>query len=146
MCDWILENPPNCHTRPFRFIGLANSYTHTLPIHSTITRLGWLVSFSGVSFADHVNSHLRKWDPWSALHGRHGSEIHLSESETSLKPSKHVWTYGWHFLGLIASPNTPNRSFNPSPAMHPPTPPTSPLPYHPSHLPIPYNVPSMILK
>ena len=39
ICDWILENQPNCHIRPiFHFIGPANSYTHTLPIHSGITR------------------------------------------------------------------------------------------------------------
>ena len=35
----------------FHFIG----YTHTLPILSAISRLGWLVCFSRVSFADHVN-------------------------------------------------------------------------------------------
>ena len=40
-----------CH-----FIGPANNYTHTLPIHSAITRLDCLVCFSKVSFADHVNS------------------------------------------------------------------------------------------
>ena len=36
ICDWILENQLKCQ---FHFIGPANSYTHTLPIHSAITRL-----------------------------------------------------------------------------------------------------------
>ena len=27
-----------------------------------------------------------------------GSEIDPSDSETSLRPSRHVWAYGWHFL------------------------------------------------
>ena len=40
------------------------------------------------------------------------------------------------FLGLIASPNSPNGGFNPPfPSTHP----------TPSHLPNPYNMPSVIL-
>ena len=35
----------------FNFIGLANSYMHTLPILIVITRLGWLVCFSRASIA-----------------------------------------------------------------------------------------------
>ena len=30
-------------------------------------------------------------DPWRALHGRNESEIDLSGSEMSVRPSKHVW-------------------------------------------------------
>ena len=82
----------------FQFIGPPNGYTHTLHIHSAITRVGYLVCFSGASFADPVNSWLRQWDPWRVLYGRHGSEIHPSDSEKSLRPSKHVLSYGWHFL------------------------------------------------
>ena len=81
----------------FHFIGPANGHTRILHIHSAITRLGGLVCFSRVSFADHVNSWLRQWDPWGALHGRHGFEIHPSVGETSPTPFKHVWAYGWHF-------------------------------------------------
>ena len=81
----------------FYFILLTHGYTRTLHIHSAITRLAWLVCFSGVSFADPVNSRLRQWDLWRVLHGRHGSEIHPSDSEMSLRPSKHVWAYDWHF-------------------------------------------------
>ena len=40
----------------FHFIGPANGHTHTLHIHSAITRLGELVCFSIASFADPVNS------------------------------------------------------------------------------------------
>ena len=40
----------------FHFIGPANSYTCTLHIHSAITRLGGLVCFSRITFADPVNS------------------------------------------------------------------------------------------
>ena len=79
------------------FIGPANGYTCALYIHSAITRLGWLVCFSRAGFADTVNSQLRQWDPWRALHGRHGSEIHPSERETSATTSRHVWAYGWCF-------------------------------------------------
>ena len=39
ICDWLLENRPNCHTWPIPFIGPANGYTHTLHIHSAIIRL-----------------------------------------------------------------------------------------------------------
>ena len=34
-------------------------------------------------------------------------------------------------IGLIASPNSPNKGFNPPPASHSPPPPTPPLP--PAH-------------
>ena len=87
----------------FQFIGPVNGYTCTVHIHSTITRLGWLVCFSRASFADPVNSWLRQWDLWRVLHGRHGSEIHPSDRETSLTPYQHVWVYGWHFKRLTAS-------------------------------------------
>ena len=116
----------------FYFIGPANHYTCTLNIHSAITRLGLLVCFSRASFANPVNSWLAQWDPWRALHGRRGSEIHPSDRETSITPFKHVWAYGWHFWDpYIASPNSPNGRFNPPAASHPPT---------------PYNVPSVILQ
>ena len=41
-CDWILENWTNCYISPiyiFHFIDPTNSYTHTLTMHSAITRL-----------------------------------------------------------------------------------------------------------
>ena len=95
ICDWILENWPNCHIRP---IGPANGYTCTLHINSAIIRLGSLACFSRVTFADPVNSWLRQWNPWKVLHGRHGSEIHPSDGEiVSPMPFKHVWTYSLHF-------------------------------------------------
>ena len=113
----------------FHFISPANGYTCTLHIHSTVTRLGELVYFSRASFANPVNSWLRQWDPWGMLYGRHGSEIHPSDGETSLTPFKHVWTYGWHFWDLyIASPNSLNGRFNPPPASYPSPPPTQPPP------------------
>ena len=82
----------------FHCIGPSNGYTHTLHIHSAITRLVNWSAFLWTSFADPVNSLLRQWDPWRALHGRHGSEIHPSDSKMSLRPSKHGWVYGWYFL------------------------------------------------
>ena len=82
----------------FHFISPANSYTHTLSIHSAITRLSWLDCFSTVTFTGHVKSQLRQWGPWRALNRRHGSEIDPSNSETFLRPSRHVCAYGWHFL------------------------------------------------
>ena len=38
-CDRILEYQTNCHIRPIPFFCPANGYTHTLPVHSAITRL-----------------------------------------------------------------------------------------------------------
>ena len=35
--------------------------------------------------------------PMGALHGRYGSEIDLSDWETSPTKFKHVWAYDWHF-------------------------------------------------
>ena len=81
----------------FHFIGPANTYTHTLHIRTAIIRLGWLVCFSRVTFADPVNSRLGQWDPWRALHGRHGCEIHLRDGGTSITPFKRVWAYDWPF-------------------------------------------------
>ena len=50
-------------------------------------------------------------------------------------------------LGPIASPNGPKRGFNPPPASHPLLPlPTHSFPLPPTHLPTPYNVPSVILQ
>ena len=125
----------------FHFIGPANSYSHTLHIHTAIIRLVWLVCFSRATFADPVNSWLGQWDPWRALHGRHGCEIHPRDRDTSIMPFEHVWAYGWHFwdpwlvqtvltdgLALLRLPTHP---------LHPPS---------PSHLPTPYNMPSMILE
>ena len=98
-CDWILVTNQIVILGLFHFIGPANGYTHnTLPIHSTITRLGYIVYFTRASFANHVNSQLQQQDPWKALNGMHWFEIDPSGSETSLRPSKHVWAYGWHFL------------------------------------------------
>ena len=50
------KNQQNCDRRSIPFIGPANSYTHTLPIHSAITRLDQLVYISRSSFANCVNS------------------------------------------------------------------------------------------
>ena len=67
------------------FIGPANSHTHALSMHCCITGLSRLVCFSRAGFADHVKSRLRQWDPWRALDGRCGSDIHPCVGETSLK-------------------------------------------------------------
>ena len=67
------------------FIGPANSHTHALSMHCCITGLSWLVCFSRAGFADRVKSQLRQWDPWRALDGRYGSDIHPCVGETSLK-------------------------------------------------------------
>ena len=108
----------------FHFIGPANGYTHTLHIHTAIIRLGRLVCFSRATFADPVNSWLGQWDPWRALHGRHGCEIHPSDGGDvyyAIQACLGLWLA---LLGLIASPNGPNGWFGPPPASHPPPPPT----------------------
>ena len=68
-----------------QFIGPANSHTHTLSMHRCITGLSLLVCFSRTGFADRVKSRLRQWDPWRALDGRYGSDIHPCVGEMSLK-------------------------------------------------------------
>ena len=82
------------------------------------------------------------WDPWRALHGRHGSEIHPSDRETSVSTVQACLGLWLALLGPIASPNGPNGRFNPPPPSHPPPPPAP----HPSHSPTLYNVPSVILQ
>ena len=81
----------------FHFIGQTNGHTRTLCIHSVSIRLDWLVCFSRATFANPVNTWLRQWDPWRALHGSYGPEIHPRDRETSITPFKHVWAYGWLF-------------------------------------------------
>ena len=104
----------------FHFIGLADGYSCTLHIHSAIARLGGLVCFSRASFADPVSSWLRQWDPWRALHGRHGSEIHPSDRERSVSAIQACLDLWLALLGPIASSNGPNERFNLPPASHPP--------------------------
>ena len=115
------------HVRTFGqllFIGPANSQTHTLPVHHCINGLSWLVYFSRPGFADHVKSRLRQWDPWRALDGRYGSDIHPCVSETSLKALQSCLGLWLALLGLIATPNSPIGKCNPPPASHLPPPPT----------------------
>ena len=112
------------------FIGPANSHTHALSMHWCITGLSWLVCFSRAGFADCVKSRLRQWDPWRALDGRCGSDIHPCVGETSLKALQSCLGVWLALLGLIATPNSPVGWCNPPPASHPPPPPpTRPPPY-----------------
>ena len=113
----------------YHFIGPANDYTlihytYTVQLPALFNWSAFLEQVLPTSFANPVNSQLRQWDSWRALHGRHGSEIHPSDSKTSLRPSKHVWAYGWHLLDLyVASSNIPNGGFNLPLAIQPPSPP-----------------------
>ena len=119
----------------FHFIGPANGYTHTLHIHTAIVRLGWLVCFSRATFADPVNSWVGQWDPWRALHRRHGCEIHPRDGGTSITPFRRVWAYGWYFWDswLVQMVLTDGLA-------------RLRLPTHPLHSPTPYNMPSLILE
>ena len=133
------------HVRTFGqllFIGPANSHTHTLPVHCCINGLSWLVCFSRHGFADRVKSRLRQWDPWRALDGRYGSDIHPCVGETSLKALQSCLGLWLALLGLIATPNSPVGWCNPPPASHPPPPPTPP----PSHPPTSLYMQSVILQ
>ena len=115
------------------FIGLANSHTHTLPVQCCINGLSWLVCFSRAGFANHAKSQLRQWDPWRALDGRYGSDIHPPVSETSLKALQSCLSLWLTLLGLIDAPNSPIERYKLPPASHPlpPLPPTHPPP--PTH-------------
>ena len=127
------------------FIGPVNSHTHALSMHRCIIGLGWLVCFSRADFAKCVKSRLRQWDPWRALDGRYGSDIHpcTCVGESLLRPSSTKSCQGlWPALfGLIATPNSLIGRYNPSLASHPPPP-----PIHPLHLPHPLYVQSVILQ
>ena len=48
--------------------------------------------------ANHVSSQLRNLDPWRALIEGMDLKLRLNGPETSLRPSKYVWAYDWHFL------------------------------------------------
>ena len=109
------------------FISPANSHTHALSMQCCITGLSWLVCFSRAGFANHVKPGLRQWDPWRALDGRYGSDIHPWVGETSFKALQSCLGLWPTLLGLIATPNSPIGWCNPPPAYHPPSthPPTS---------------------
>ena len=130
---YVTEYWKTDHVRTFGqllFIGPANSHSHTLPVHCCINGLSWLVCFSRHGFADRVKSRLRQWDPWRALDGRYGSDIHPCVGETSLKALQSCLGLWLALLGLIATPNSPVGRCNPPPASHPPhPPPTRPPPY-----------------
>ena len=122
----------------FHFSGSANSYTRTLHICAQCHYQTWLTGvlfwskfcqpclFTTKTMGSTEGATWKEW-VWNST----------SDGKTSLKSSKHVWTYGT--LGLIASPNSSNKVFNPPLAIHSPLPPAS-LP------PTPYNVPSVILQ
>ena len=110
------------------FIGPANSHTHALSMHCCITGLSWLVCFSRAGFADRVKSRLRQWDPWRALDGRYGSDIHPCVGETSLKALQSCLGLWLVLLGLMATPNGPIGRCGPPPAFHSSP---SPWPAHP---------------
>ena len=117
------------------FLVPANSYTHTLSMHHCKTRLSCLVCFFRADFADHVKPRRRQWDPWRAIDGRYGSDIHPCVSETSHRPSRLVKAYDKHFLDSYIA--TPNSSIGWCP--HPPPPPHHPItPSPPSSPPTPY--------
>ena len=58
-CDQILKTDRNVALGLFHFIGPTNSYTHTPPTHSGITRFSVLVYISRASFADNVKLQMR---------------------------------------------------------------------------------------
>ena len=115
------------------FIGPANSYTHALSMYHCIIGLSQLVCFSRVGFAYRVKSRLRQWDPWSALDGRYGSDIHPCVGETSLKALQSClglrmictsWTHSYVLqtvqLEAITCLQLPTRPLHPpAPSIHP---------------------------
>ena len=119
---YVTEYWKTNHVRTFGqllFIGPANSHTHTLPVHCCINGLSWLVCFSRHGFANRVKSRLRQCDPWRALDGRHGSDIHPCVGETSLKALQSCLGLWLALLGLMATPDGPVGRCGPPPASHP---------------------------
>ena len=126
--------------KPTMYAHLANCFLlaqliatliHYHAIHCCINGLSWLVCFSRHGFADRVKSQLRQWDPWRALDGRYGSDIHPCVGETSLRALRSCLGLWLALLGLIATPNSPVGRCNPPPASHPPHPPPPPPTTHP---------------
>ena len=126
ICDWILKKPTELLHWAYSI--LLAQLMATLVHYTYIVPLPGLVDWSAFleRVFDPVNSWLRQWDPWRALHGRHGCEIHPRDRETSINAIQACLGLWLELLGPIGSPNSPNR-FNLPPASHPPPPPT-PLP------------------
>ena len=53
------------------------------------------------------------------IHGRHGCEIYPRDREMSINAIQTCVGLWLALLGPIASPNSPNRGFSPSPASSP---------------------------
>ena len=103
------------------------------PCTVALTGLADWSAFSRAGFANHVRSRLGQWGPWRAPYRRYGSDIHPRVSDMSLRPSRLVWAYEWHFLDtwnlqtvLLAAltrlrlPTRPHRPPHPPPARPPP--------------------------
>ena len=63
-----MENRPKCHTCMAYSILLPHMYSYTS--YPCTVALPGLADWSALSFADHVKSQLRPWDPWRVLDGR----------------------------------------------------------------------------
>ena len=117
----------------FHFSGPANGHTRTLHI---LSRLGGLVCFSRVSFANPINSWLRQWDPCGGCYidgfGLKFTPV-VRDVLYALQACLGLWLA---LLGPIANPNSPNWRFNLPLASHPryPPPPSNPPP--PTHPPL----------
>ena len=81
----------------FHFIGPVNRHSFTM--HSQWHYQAQLIGLLFQSrFCQPCKVTTETIRPMIAVHGRHGSEIDSSGSEACLRPSRHAWTYGWHFL------------------------------------------------
>ena len=68
------------------------------PSYTTHALLHYQAQLTGLFFRVGFANHVRQWNPWMALDGRYGSDIHPCVSETSLRPFRLVWAYDQHFL------------------------------------------------
>ena len=114
-------------------------YTYTVPLPGLVD---WSAFLEQVLPGLYVDSLLSQLDPWRALHGRHGCEIHPKDRETSINSNQAYVRLWLVLLEPIASPNSSNGGFSLPSASNLLPSPTTPF----SHLPTPYVMPSMILQ
>ena len=70
-------------------------YTYTVPLPGLVDHSAFLERVLPTLYKFTTETMGLTITTRGALNGRHGSEIHLSDRETSLTPFKHVLAYDW---------------------------------------------------
>ena len=116
ICDWILENQPNCHTRSIPFYWPS----YRLHLYTTLTLYPYRAWLTGLLFQSEF------CQPWKfmteTMEPMEGMGVKFTTTigRCVLTPFKHVWAYGWHFWNpqLVQTVLTPPTTLPPT--THPP--------------------------